>query len=56
MRVAGIGKAELGRRLGWHGPQIDRLLDLNHPSKIEQIDCERSARSSSSASRIMRDL
>jgi antitoxin HicB len=38
MRVAGIGKAELGRRLGWHGPQIDRLLDLNHHSKIEQID------------------
>ena len=38
MRGAGIGKAELGRRLGWHGPQIDRLLDLNHHSKIEQID------------------
>lgn len=38
MRAAGIGKAELGRRLGWHGPQIDRLLDLNHHSKIEQID------------------
>jgi len=38
MREAGIGKAELGRRLGWHGPQIDRLLDLNHRSKIEQID------------------
>ena len=37
MRQAGIGKAELGRRLGWHGPQIDRLLDLNHRSKIEQI-------------------
>jgi antitoxin HicB len=35
---AGIGKAELGRRLGWHGPQIDRLLDLRHRSKIEQID------------------
>ena len=38
MRAAGIGKAELGRRLGWHGPQIDRLLDLNHHSKIEHID------------------
>jgi antitoxin HicB len=38
VRAAGIGKAELGRRLGWHGPQIDRLLDLNHHSKIEQID------------------
>ena len=38
MREAGIGKAELRRRLGWHGPQIDRLLDLRHRSKIEQID------------------
>ena len=38
MREAGIGKAELGRRLGWHGPQIDRLLDLRHRSQIEQID------------------
>jgi len=38
MRTAGIGKAELARRLGWHGPQIDRLLDLNHHSRIEQID------------------
>ena len=38
MREAGIGKAELGRRLGWHGPQIDRLLDLRHRSKIERID------------------
>jgi antitoxin HicB len=38
MREAGISKAQLGRRLGWHGPQIDRLLDLRHRSKIEQID------------------
>ena len=38
MRAAGIGKAELGRRLGCHGQQIDRLLDLNHHSKIQHID------------------
>ncbi|HEY8874085.1 MAG TPA: hypothetical protein VIM52_13725 [Stellaceae bacterium] len=31
-------KAELGRRLGWHAPQVDRLFDLRHRSKIEQID------------------
>jgi antitoxin HicB len=37
-RNAGISKAELGRRLGWHAPQIDRLFDLNHHSRIEQID------------------
>src|SRR5437867_6945460 len=35
---AGITKAELGRRLGCHAPQIDRLFDLRHRSKIEQID------------------
>jgi antitoxin HicB len=35
---SGISKAELGRRLGWHAPQIDRLFDLNHHSRIEQID------------------
>jgi antitoxin HicB len=35
---AEITKAELGRRLGWHAPQVDRLFDLNHQSRIEQID------------------
>jgi len=38
VRTSGMTKAELGRRLGWHGPQIDRLFDLRHHSKIEQID------------------
>src|SRR5207249_2565179 len=35
---ARISKAELGRRLGCHAPQIDRLFDLRHRSKIEQIE------------------
>jgi antitoxin HicB len=35
---ARVSKAELGRRLGWHSPQIDRLFNLNHRSRIEQID------------------
>ena len=30
MRENGITKAELARRLGWHRPQVGRLLDLNH--------------------------
>ena len=30
MRRARVNKAELARRLGWHGPQVDRLLDLRH--------------------------
>jgi antitoxin HicB len=38
MREAGVGKADLARRLGWHGPQIDRLLDLNHASRLDQIE------------------
>jgi antitoxin HicB len=38
LRAGGISKAELGRRLGWHGPQVDRLFDLNHRSSIEHLD------------------
>lgn len=37
-REAGMTKAELGRRLGWHAPQVDRLLDLRHHSRIEQVE------------------
>jgi antitoxin HicB len=37
-RSQGVSKAELARRLGWHGPQVDRLFDLNHRSTIEHID------------------
>ncbi len=38
MRDAGVRKAELARRLGVHMPQVDRLLDLRHASRLEQID------------------
>jgi antitoxin HicB len=38
MHAAGIGKAELARRLHCHLPQIDRLLDLNHASRLDQIE------------------
>lgn len=37
-RAQRVSKAELGRRLGWHGPQVDRVFDLNHRSTIEHID------------------
>lgn len=37
-REAGITKAELGRRLGWHAPQVDRLFGLRHHSRIEQVE------------------
>jgi antitoxin HicB len=38
MRAAKIGKAELARRLNCHLPQVDRLLDLDHASRLDQIE------------------
>jgi antitoxin HicB len=38
MREQGVGRAELARRLRWHLPQIARVLDLRHASKMEQIE------------------
>jgi antitoxin HicB len=38
MRAQHVGKAELAKRLGAHMPQIDRLLDLKHGSKLDQLD------------------
>ncbi len=37
MRARGVGKAELGRRLGNHLPHIDRLLDLTHHSRMDAL-------------------
>lgn len=34
----GVRKAELARRLNVHGPQVDRLLDTRHSSKIDAIE------------------
>ncbi len=38
MTDQGIKKSELARRLGWHMPQIDRLFDLRHASRLDQIE------------------
>ena len=38
MRNQNIGKAELARRLGWHLPQVDRVLNVNHHSRLDQMD------------------
>lgn len=38
MRAANVGKAELARRLRWHMPQIDRLLNVRHGSKLDQLE------------------
>lgn len=38
MTEQSIRKAELARRLGWQGPQVDRLFDLSHASRLDQIE------------------
>ena len=38
MTEQGIKKAELARRLGWHMPQVDRLFDLKHASRLDQLE------------------
>lgn len=43
MTEQGIKKSELARRLGWHMPQVDRLFDLRHASKLDQIEAAANA-------------
>src|ERR1035441_7286869 len=38
MRTAKMSKAELPRRLNCHMPQVDRLLDLRHASRLDQME------------------
>jgi antitoxin HicB len=38
MREQGIGRAELARRLRWHLPQVNRVLDPRHASRMEQVE------------------
>ena len=38
MREAGVRKADLARRMGWQKSQVDRLLDLRHRSRLDQIE------------------
>ena len=38
MRAADVRKADLARRLGCDPRQVDRLLDLRHGSRLDQID------------------
>lgn len=38
MLAAKVGKAELARRINCHLPQIDRLLDLRHASRLDQLE------------------
>lgn len=38
MTEQGIRNAELVRRPGWHTRQVDRLFDLNHASRLDQLE------------------
>ncbi len=38
LQSSGIKRSELARRLGQHAPQVDRLFDLRHASRIDQLD------------------
>lgn len=38
MRAAKVGKSELAKRLNWHLPQVDRLLEMRHASRLAQIE------------------
>lgn len=43
MRAQQVNKTELARRLNVHLPQIDRLLDLRHGSKFDQLEAAANA-------------
>ncbi len=38
MREEKVSKSELGRRLNWHLPQVDRVLQVRHGSQLEQLE------------------
>jgi antitoxin HicB len=38
LRAAGLTRAELGRRLGWKRNSVDRLFDIGHASRLEQLE------------------
>lgn len=38
MREQGVRKSDLAKRLRWHAPQVDRLLDLGHASRMDQFE------------------
>jgi antitoxin HicB len=38
MIETGTRKSDLARKLGVHAPQVDRLLDLDHDSRLDQIE------------------
>ncbi len=42
-REAKISRAELARRLGWNRTSVDRLFDIDHVSRVDQIEAAMNA-------------
>ncbi len=38
IRASGIRKAELARGIGIHNHQVERLMDIEHTSRIEHLE------------------
>jgi antitoxin HicB len=38
LRAQHLRKTDLARRLNWHLPQVDRLLDMHHISHLDQLE------------------
>lgn len=38
MREANVRKPDLARKLGWAPPEVDRLLDPDHASRLDHIE------------------
>lgn len=38
MLEARVGKYALGKKLDWHLPQVDRLVNFRHASQLDQIE------------------
>lgn len=38
MLAQGVRKADLAQRLGWQAPKVDRLFELGHASRLDQLE------------------
>jgi antitoxin HicB len=38
MRAQNLRKSDLAKRLHWHLPQVDRVLDIRHASRLDQAE------------------
>ena len=43
LRESKTTKYALARKLGWHVPQVDRLFNVRHQSKLEQLEAAATA-------------